>query len=119
MLEGQPEFDGFGLGAGHALDEAQQGFSSGHVREIFFAVGGGHFQLVTICYQLTALFGQAAFEDFPVFSGRLIIRLLGEHADDVHDGKPPRLGSVVVVAANLVPFKNGEVTIHGDGMSVR
>jgi hypothetical protein len=88
---------------------------SARVGEITFAVGGGHFQLVTVCYQLTALFGQTAFEHLPILSGRLIIRLR-QHPDNVHDRKPPRLGRLVVVAADFVAFKNNQFFFHGDGM---
>jgi hypothetical protein len=52
----------------------------------FFATGGGHFQLVTICYQFTSLFSQAAFEDFPILFGRLITGLLRQYPDDVRTG---------------------------------
>jgi hypothetical protein len=38
---GEPEFDGFGFGAGDGLDEAEEGFGSGAVCEAFFAVGCG------------------------------------------------------------------------------
>jgi hypothetical protein len=51
---GEPEFDRLGLGAGDALDEAQQGLGIGDIGEVAFAVGGGQFQLVTICNWLKA-----------------------------------------------------------------
>ena len=82
---GQPEFDWLGLGAGDALDEAQEGLGGGDVGEIIFPVGGGHFQLVTVCHQLTAFFAEPLFQLIPILSGRLGIRLLREYPDDVHD----------------------------------
>ena len=109
---GKPEFDGFGLGAGHALDEAQQGLGGGRVSEALFAILRRHFQLVTIRHQLTAFLAQPLFQLVPIFSGGSKIRLLGQHADDVHDGKPPRFGRLVVMAADFVAFKNGEVVFH-------
>jgi hypothetical protein len=41
---GEPEFDRLSLGAGHALDEPQQGLGVGHVGEVTLAVGGWQFQ---------------------------------------------------------------------------
>jgi hypothetical protein len=64
---------------------------------------------LTVCYQFTSLFSQAAFEDLPILSGRLIIRLLGEDLDDVHDRKPPRFGLFIVEAADFVSLKNGQI----------
>ena len=58
---GKPEFDRLGFGTGNALNEAQQGFDIGHVGEVAFAVGGGQFQLVTICHQLTSFLPQPLF----------------------------------------------------------
>ena len=110
---GQPKLDRFGLGTGNALDEAQKGFSRGRVGEITFAVGGGQFQLVTICNQLTSLLVESVLQDFPVILGQLVIRLLRQHLNDVHDGKPPSLRRFVVMAADLMTFKNGEVFVHG------
>jgi len=110
---GQPKLDRFGLGAGDALDEAQQCLGGGNVGEITFAVGGGHFQLVTIRHQLTALLGQPLLEFVPIFSGGRKIRLLRQHPDDVHDREPPRLGRRVVVAADFVAFKNNQFIFHG------
>ena len=52
---GQPEFDRLGLGAGNALDEAQQSLGIGDIREVAFAIGGFQFQLVTIYNQLRSL----------------------------------------------------------------
>ena len=51
---GEPEFDRLGLGAGNALDEAQQGLGIGDIGEAAIAVGGGQFESVTICHGLTA-----------------------------------------------------------------
>ena len=82
---GEPELDRFGLGAGNALDEAQQGLGIGDIGESLLAVLRQHFQLVTICYQFTSLSSQAAFEHLPILSRCLIIGLLRQYADDVHD----------------------------------
>jgi len=111
------ELDRLGLRAGHALDEAQEGLGIGHVGEVAFAVGGGQFQLVTICNQLTSFLLQTVFQHFPVALGGLVIRLLRQHPDDVHNGEKPRLGLLVVDAADFVPLKNGEVLFHNVGVS--
>ena len=58
---GQPEFDRLSLGAGDALDEAQQRLGGGRVGEIIFPVGGGHFQLATFCDHLTSPGFQTVF----------------------------------------------------------
>jgi hypothetical protein len=89
------------------LDEAQQGLGIGDVREVAFAVGGFQFQLVTICNQLRSLLVQPVFQHFPVVLSRLVIRLLGEDSNDVHNRKPPRFGLFVVEAADSVSLKNG------------
>jgi len=34
---------------------------------------------------------------------------------DVHDGKPPGFGFLVIDAADFVAFENGEVFVHGSG----
>jgi len=72
---------------------------------------------VTICHQLAAFLPKPLFQLVPVFSGCLKIRLLGEHLNDVHNGEKPRLGLLVVDAADFVPFKNGEVFFHNVGVS--
>jgi len=58
---GEPELDRLSLGAGNALNETQQRFGAGDIGEPHFPVAGGQFQLVTVCYQFTSLFSQAAF----------------------------------------------------------
>ena len=85
--------------------------------EVAFAVSGRQFQLVTVCNQLASLLPQPVFQHFPVVLGHLIIRLLGKHLDDVHDGKEPHLGLLVVDAANFVSFKNGEVFFHNGAVN--
>ena len=56
-----------------------------------------------------------------------MVRLLGQHLDDVHDGEEPGFGLLVIDAADLVAFKNCEVFVHWqeslepdekDGMSI-
>lgn len=111
----EPEFDGFGFGTGDALDEAEEGFGSGDGGLVILPVGCGHLQLVTICNQLAAFLFEPVFEDFPVVLGRLVVRLLGEDLDDVHDGEPPGFGFLVIDAANFVAFENGEVLVHVEG----
>ena len=45
-----------------------------------------------------------------------MFKLLRQHPDDVHQGKPPRLGRLVVDAADFVSFENSEVFFHDDEM---
>ena len=63
---GEPELDRFGLGAGNALDEPQQGFSGRHIGAVTFAVGSRHFQLVTFCDHLTSFDFQTVFQGRPI-----------------------------------------------------
>ena len=109
----QPELDRFGFRTRHALHQPQQSLGIGDVGEIVFAVGGGQFQLVTICHQLTTLLGEAVLQDFPIISRRPIVSLLREHLDDVHDREPPRLGLLIVDTANFMLLKKGGVVLHG------
>jgi hypothetical protein len=37
---------------------------------------------------------------------------LNEHLEDVHDGKPPGFGGLVIDPANLVLFKDGWWRVH-------
>jgi hypothetical protein len=39
----------------------KDGFSVGNIRELFFAISGFKFQLLTICKRLTALFIEPGF----------------------------------------------------------
>jgi hypothetical protein len=57
------------------------------------------------------------FQNFPVVPSRLVIRLLGEDLDDVHDGEKQCLGLFVIVAANFTPLKNGQVFFHSAGLN--
>ena len=77
---GEPEFDGLGLWAGNALDEAQQGLRGCDVGEVAFAVGGRQFQSVTICHRLA--FSRVLFHPHkPLqFSANPHDRICGEQA---------------------------------------
>jgi hypothetical protein len=57
------------------------------------------------------------FQDFPVVLSRLVIRLLGEDSNDVHNRKPPRFGLFVVEAADSVSLKNGQVFFQNYGVN--
>jgi hypothetical protein len=110
----EPEFDRLGLWARNTLDETQQGLGSGDVSEVAFAVGGRQFQLVTICNQLASFLAESVFQNLPVVSGGLEIRLLGENLDDVHDGEKPGFGLLVVEAADFALLEDGRDDFHGE-----
>ena len=110
---GEPELDRLRLGAGHALDEPQQSLCVGDVGEAHFAVVSGQFQLVTICNQLTSFLAEAVFKNLPVVPGGLVIRLLGQNLNDIHDGEKPGFGLLVVETADFAIFKNGGNDFHG------
>jgi len=94
------------------LDEAQEGFGAGDVGEAHFSVLSGQFQPVTVCHQLTALLVQPLFQLVPILSGSLEIGLLSQHLNDVHDGKEPGFGLLIVDAANcrVVQTRRAEVS---------
>jgi len=69
------------------LDEAKKGFSARNIREITFAIGGWQFQSVTFCNRLISFLPKPVFQHFPIVSCGLIIRLLGQHLDDIHHRK--------------------------------
>ncbi|MBW7893694.1 MAG: Fic family protein [Opitutaceae bacterium] len=56
---------------------------------------------------MASFFSQPVFQHFPIVSGRLKVWLLGKHLDNIHNGKPPRLGLFVVGAADLVLLEDG------------
>lgn len=108
----QPQLDRLGLGAGHRLHQAQQGFGGGDIGQALLAVLGGHFQLVTVCYQLAAFLVQTTFQHLPVFSGGLIVSRLRQHPNNVDHRKQPRLSRLVIHAADCMRFKNGWLGLH-------
>jgi hypothetical protein len=83
-LPGQRQLDRHRLRAGYRLHQTQHGFGGGHIGEALLAVISGHFQLVTICYQLTAFFVQTAFQHPPVFSGSLKFSGLHQHLHGIN-----------------------------------
>src|SRR5260370_41387615 len=80
--------------------------------EIVLAVGGRQFHLVTDCHQLTAFFSQPFFQFVPVFPCGCWIRLLRQHLHNVHYGKPPSLGLLVVYTADGLIFKLCGQALH-------
>jgi hypothetical protein len=102
-----------GLGAGHGLDKAQQDFGGGGIGQTLLAIGRPHFQLVTICHQLTAFLAQPFFQLVPVFPCRLVIGLLGQRLNDVDHREPPGFGSFVIDAADSLGLEKGGLNGHG------
>ena len=59
---GQPQLKRLRFGRRDGLDDTQKLLRVGNVGETFFAIGGGHFQLLTICKQfICTLAGQTIF----------------------------------------------------------
>ena len=52
------------------------------------------------------------FENFPVVLGSLVIRLLRQHLDDVHNGEEPCLGLFIVDAADFAFLEDGWNDFH-------
>ena len=93
----QPQLEGFGLGRGDGLDDAQKLPGIGCVGLIIFPVGGTHFQLTTICSQLAAFFLKTAFQHAPILSWIGTVRKRAYH---IHDGEIPFLALLIPQAAN-------------------
>jgi hypothetical protein len=96
----------------------QEGFDIGDIGEAVLAVGGYHFQSVTICHRLTSFLAESFFELVPVFPGGLEIGLLDQDPDDIHHGKKPGVGCFIVQATDLVIFKDGQIALHGSSTIV-
>ena len=109
---GQPQLDGFGLGTGDGLHQAQQALGGGAVGQVVLAVCSGQFQSVTSCHRLTALLGKAPLELVPVLAGCLIVSLLGQHLYDIDDRKPPGVRGFVVQAADRLAIELGGQDFH-------
>lgn len=103
----QPELDGLSFRAGHRLDQSQQGLGGGHVGLAQLTVVSGHFQLVTVCHQLTSFLGQPLFQFVPILARGLVVRLLGQGLDDVVYGEPPRLRGIIVETTDLMLLEEG------------
>jgi hypothetical protein len=56
--------------------QPQQGLGISGIGQIFFSIGGRHYQLVTICHRFTSFLFKPFFELVPVFSDCLIVGLL-------------------------------------------
>jgi hypothetical protein len=69
--------------------------------------------LVTICNQLASFLAESVFQNLPVVSGGLVIGLLGENLDDVHDREKPGFGLLVVEAADFALLEDGRDDFHG------
>ena len=107
---GEPAFEGLGLGGWDGLDETQKLFRISDIGHALFAVGGGHFQPVTICNGFIALILEAFFYDPPI---DLRIRTVGEDRNHIHDGKMPFFFHCIPSPADLLFFKEGDGG-HGD-----
>lgn len=83
----------------------------GDIGHALLAVGGGHFQTVTIRHGFIAFFLQAFLQFSPVGTR---INAGCEDRDDIDDGKHPFFLAGVPGAADLFFFKEGDLR-HGDG----
>ena len=73
---------------------------------------------MTICHQLAAFGRQPLFQLVPVLAGGQAIGLVGEHLDDVDDGKPPDPGVFVIDATDGLVFELGGQLIHGNSFAL-
>ena len=107
---GNPALKGFGFGGWDGLDEAQELFGVRDVGEALLAVGGGHFQTVTICNGFISFSDESFFEDAPIY---LRIWTICQNREDIDDGEHPFFLAGVPSAANLFFFEEGDDG-HGD-----
>ena len=78
----------------------------GYFKSFCFAVSRFQFQSVTFCNRLTAFFAQPIFQDLPILSRCLKIRLLEQNLDNIHHKKIPSFGFRVVHTTDFEVFKN-------------
>lgn len=99
---GEGAFERFGFGGWDGLDQAEELLGIGDIGHALFAVGGGHFQTVTIRHGFIAFFFEP-FLELPPIGTRL--HAICEDGDHIDDGELPFLGFGVPSAANLFFFK--------------
>lgn len=63
---GEPEFEWFGFGRRERLDVPKQLLGIRYIGQALHAIGGGHFQSVTVCNGLISLSEQPFFHDSPI-----------------------------------------------------
>jgi hypothetical protein len=108
---GQPAFEGFGLGGGDGLDEAEDAFNRCRLHFSLFAIGGGHVKGGTKCtpVAMECVITRAHFLDI-LFCVSTICKCL----HNILNGKIPL--AVVQRAADIGVFKNDDFV--GGGHSV-
>jgi hypothetical protein len=72
---------------------------------IVLPVSSFHFQSVTFCNRLISLFIQAVFQNLPIVSCSLIIRLLYQHLNNIYYREIPCLRFLIIYSADFVIFK--------------
>ena len=89
------------------MNDTQNSLSVRNIGSVFFAIGSFHFQLLTICQQLTcALIAQAFFKFCPVVTCTALRGLVGQHADNIDNRKKPFFVGFVPLIANTLIFVN-------------
>jgi hypothetical protein len=61
---------------------------------------------------LAAFLVEPVFQHLPAVSGALVIRLIREHLNDVHNRGEPHFGLLIVDTADFVSLKNGQFFFH-------
>src|SRR5574344_702610 len=102
---GQPELEGFSLGGGDGLDQAQHLFGIQHIGLVALAIGSNQFQLVSGTNQLTAFCVQLVFEPLPVVADFFVVGLVGQDGDGVQHGEPPFFVLRIPFSADVVGLK--------------
>ena len=111
---GEPEFERLRFRRWDGLDEPEKLLRIRHVGEALLAIGGGHFQTVTIGHGLIPLLFQTLFQLSPIGSG---IDASGQNRDDVGDGEIPFFFVLVPSAADLFFFKQDDGAHGWEGSS--
>ena len=112
---GQPHFERLGLFGRDGLDDAQQFFGICYIRKAALAIGGFHFQLVTICHQFISFFFQALLQLVPVFSAGLVVGAFCQCNHDIHHRKIPFFLFLIPSGADGLIFKHLQLVVFRHG----
>ena len=102
---GQPYLDRLSLRAGNGLDETQKRFRISGIGIAHFTIFCNQLQPVTFCNRFTSLFIQAVFQNLPIVSCCLIIRLLDQHLNNIYYREIPCFRILIIYSADFVIFK--------------
>lgn len=102
---GQPAFERLDLGRGNGLDDPEHGLGVGAIGEPHLAIRGSHLQPYDFFVRFSRTFAsQLLLQIGPITLGDTA---LGQHLNDIDNGKPPF--ALVEHLANALAFKQGNL----------